>query len=885
VEHAAGPDGLTVAPPGRPGEVASSTTKHCAVLFADLVGYSTLMSRDELGTLEFMVACSDLVEELGARHGGRLVQTTGDGYLVLFDRCLGAVEFGVELHRLISKRQAGAPVQARFRIGIHVGDVHNVNGSIYGHAVNVAARIQAEALPGTCVLSEPAYHDVAKACDHPFESIGRPALKNISEQIPLYMIPDPGNGARAPQTEIALVTMVGKLTLRTAQGELIFPAIRKFSGLFAYLALSEGRRQRHEKMSSLLWPEKPKGDSRAFGACRRKLMRVLADDLKDLVVSGDGYLGLNELHFDIDLGVAEREIRRGRVPSLLLRTPDWPNQILEGFESLSPVFAGWLTVIRASWRERILTGLSDLLDNTAAADDLCRDAALAITAIDPGNEAAATGLIRYYGLRQNRAAALGEYARLDSYLRTRHGLTPGARVNEALRVAREGAAPEPAPPHPAPPHPAPPHPAPPHPAPPDPAPPDPAPPRPAPQSAAVSARPHQVARLLRIEVGTFKGQISGDSYVIAGFRNELLANLARFREWSVGDAEDLGIDRGTDRAPGQYAVSGTYLATPAGPHLRVKLSDNSNRVVWSDEFTISLQDWSALQCTIVGRIASHLETYISADRLHRVVGGSGRDVMSHDDWLRAEQIFSRWTPEAADEAETMLLRIIDRDDGFAPAYSSLASFRNVQHVVRPGLPRDAAGARRAHAYAGRAVEIDPLDARNHLAVAWTAALTDGFDRAAIHFDLAAGLNPNSATTLVSCAMGYAFVGQPDRAQTLVAHVQRISPLLSDYQWCYVASVHFLSGRFDEALRAARLSGDRIVDNPGWTAATLVRLGRTEEARRDFERLIDAVRPVWAGDGSPTAEAVLDWFTGAYPLRRPEDRTALNDALITAMRGQ
>ncbi len=191
----------------------------------------------------------------------------------------------------------------------------------------------------------------------------------------------------------------------------------------------------------------------------------------------------------------------------------------------------------------------------------------------------------------------------------------------------------------------------------------------------------------------------------------------------------------------------------------------------------------------------------------------------------------------------------------------------------------------ALAFAERAVELDPLDARNQLAVAWTAALTGAFDRSAIHFDLAAMLNPNCAATLVSCAMGYAFIGQPDRAQTLVAHVLHISPVLSDYQWCYIASVHFLSGRFDEALRAARLSGDRIVDNPGWTAAALVRLGQGDVARREFERLIDAVRPVWAGADPPTAEAVFDWFVGAYPIRNQADRETLRQALETAMRGQ
>ncbi|AZL58471.1 hypothetical protein EI545_06280 [Tabrizicola piscis] len=834
----------------RHGQPSTAVTRHHAVLFADIVGYSALMSRDELGTLDFMIACSDLVEELGARFGGRLVQTTGDGYLVLFERVMDAVEFGMELHRLVSKRQEGQATRTRFRVGIHAGDVHDVNGAIYGHAVNVAARIQAEALPGSCVLSELAYNEVRQESGYRFESFGSPPLKNIAEQIPLYLIPEEGAVSQTPDVEIPLVTLVGKLALRFPGAEVNFPASRKSSALFGFLVLSEGLRQRHEKMASLLWPGEQKAAARAFAECRRKLMQSLSGDLARLVVSADGCIGLNELHFDTDLVVAEREIRRGRVPDLLLKTTDWPDLILDGFDGLSPVFTGWLQVMRASWRSRMLAALSGLLGRSTLGDDISRDAAQAIIGIDPGNEAASAALIWYHALNRNRAAALGEYARLESYLRSRFDLAPGADVTEALRSAREGSVAEPRPSKPD-------------------------------TVASQSAR----TRLLRIDVLSFGGSGLVEDHVMAGFRSELLANLARFREWSVTDTDEPGIATQTDPAPGQYAISGTYLATASGPQLRVRLRDTANRVVWSDEYTVSLQDWANLQRTIIGRIAAHLETYISADRLYRVTRSGGNDALSHDEWLRAEQIFARWEPAAADEAEAILLRVIERDEGFAPAYSSLASFRNVQHVVRPGLSRSVASARQAHAYAERAVEIDPLDARNHLAVAWTAAMTNAFDRAAIHFDLAARLNPNSAATLVSCAMGYAFVGHPDRAQALVAHVQRISPLLSDYQWCYIASVHFLSARHEEAVAAARLSGDRIVDNPGWTAASLVRLGQIDAARQEFGRLIDAVRPVWAGTTPPTAEAVLNWFTDAYPIRNAADRESLRAALETAMRGQ
>jgi TolB-like protein len=469
-------------------------------------------------------------------------------------------------------------------------------------------------------------------------------------------------------------------------------------------------------------------------------------------------------------------------------------------------------------------------------------------------------LIRYHNAHGNRAAALEEYERLESYLGTHHGIAPADRVREAVEAVRRddidemsaplserrGAG------------------------------------KPAPQPA--KAR----ARLLRIAVAPFSSENETDGHLVDGFRSELLANLARFREWTVVEVDEDVHDAETTREDPvrshcHYLVNGEYVTVEGQQVLRMTLSDlRSTRVVWRDDIVVDLYAWSSRQREVIGRIAAHLETYISADRLANTIGDSGYDSTSYDDWLRSERIFARWDPEAAVEAEHILERVIERDAEFAPAYSSLASFHNVQHVIRPGMPRDAEDGHKASRLAERSVELDPLDARNHLAVAWTASLNGAFDRAAIHLDLASTLNQNCPTTLVSCAMGYAFIGQIERAEALVGHVLRISPLLSDYQWCYIASVHFLAGRYEDALKAEEQSGDRIVDNPGWTAATLVQLGRQDDARQAFQSLVEAVRPIWAGETEPTAETVLDWFIGAYPLRNDADRQLLSESLKAAI---
>jgi len=826
-----------------------------AILFADLVGYSAMMGRDELGTLEFIVGCSHLIDETSKRYGGDLVQTTGDGYLVLFDDAKGAVDFGVELHRLVAKRQSGKDNPAQFRVGIHLGQVHRVDGAIHGHAVNVAARLESEAQPGTCVVSQAVRDAIGVRASHQFEAAGSPPLKNIAERIMLYRIPSPSVGGTMMLGAPISIPVIGTLAVRSIEAAISFRPDRKTSALLGYLALTPGMRERNAKVASLLWPNlSAVAARRAFSNCRRRLAQILSDRFDDLLFSEDGHIGLNELHFDTDLDVIMKDLRRGRVPALLIDEPDWPERILDGLDTVSPVFTAWRRVTCMTWRNRILNALAEILRRDAPGSDGYRDAALALLAVEAGNEEASAALIRDHAGRGNRAAAVEEFSRLAGYLDVAHGLEPSAKVCAALAEAKQGTVG-------------------------------------LAQEAPGQARPKPItSRLLRIVVNRFEDPDEGDSHLASGFRGELVASLARFREWSVIEGD--GLLDAAGREPGDpgrpvchYAIGGTCRRAGM-PLVRLQLRDlGPGRVVWSEEVALDPAIWPEIQRDVVGRIAAHLETYISADRLAHAIGNTDHEANCYDAWLQAEKLLDRWSPEAADEAEAILERIIKRDAAFARAYSSLASFRNVRHVIRPGLPRDVESEHSADALAQRAAELDPLDARNQLAVAWTAALTGAFERAAIHLDLAASLNPNCPATLISCAMGHAFVGQADRGETLVAHALRISPMLSEYQWCYIASVHFLAGRYEEALKATQRSGDRIVDNQGWTAASLVRLGRIDEARAALDRLIDMVRPVWAGTDKPTAEAVFDWFVGAYPLRNASDRDLLAASLEAALRGQ
>jgi class 3 adenylate cyclase/TolB-like protein/Tfp pilus assembly protein PilF len=175
--------------------------KLAAILAADVVGYSRLMSADETDTL---AALKDhragLIDPKIAEFGGRIVKLMGDGMLVEFSSVVDAVECAVALQRGMDGRTRNVSDDRRitFRMGINLGDVIIDGDDIYGDGVNVAARLEEIAEPGGICISHAAYEQIRDKLDHSFVDQGAQALKNISRPVQVYRYAE--NGADAPSS-------------------------------------------------------------------------------------------------------------------------------------------------------------------------------------------------------------------------------------------------------------------------------------------------------------------------------------------------------------------------------------------------------------------------------------------------------------------------------------------------------------------------------------------------------------------------------------------------------------------------------------------------------------------------------------------------------------
>lgn len=171
----------------------SSELRHrlLAILAADGVGFSRLMSADERTTVAALDAARAVFREQIAAYGGRLVDTAGDSVLAVFDTAAGAVVAALAVQARLSEGRGETPPEQclRFRIGVHLGDVYEkADGTVYGDGVNIAARLQALADPDGLTVSQSVQVAVQGRVAVHFEDMGAQSVKNIARPVQAFHV-------------------------------------------------------------------------------------------------------------------------------------------------------------------------------------------------------------------------------------------------------------------------------------------------------------------------------------------------------------------------------------------------------------------------------------------------------------------------------------------------------------------------------------------------------------------------------------------------------------------------------------------------------------------------------------------------------------------------
>ncbi len=209
---------------GKPARDASPR-RLAAIVAGDIAGYSRLMEIDEEGTHGRVKRIErGLIEPSITGHHGRLVKTTGDGFIAIFDSPVEAVRCSIVIQQDMVGRNASLPRHhwIEYRIGINLGDVIVEADDVYGDGVNIASRLEGIADPGQVYISGGIYEQVKYKLVCGYESLGDRKVKNIADPVKVYrVVPDPAAFNRTrKRREHILIFLLSLILLVITSGAL-----------------------------------------------------------------------------------------------------------------------------------------------------------------------------------------------------------------------------------------------------------------------------------------------------------------------------------------------------------------------------------------------------------------------------------------------------------------------------------------------------------------------------------------------------------------------------------------------------------------------------------------------------------------------------------------
>lgn len=169
----------------------SETSRKLTTIFcADVQDYTRLMGKDEEGTLATLRRYRDAMTRLIEAHGGRVINTWGDGVFAEFPSVVEAVRAAIDVQNELAGYNAAMDTERQmlFRIGLNLGDVIADGNDLYGDGVNIAARLQSRAAAGGIVISNTVHDQVRNKVAVGFDFLGQLEVKNIEGGVPSYAV-------------------------------------------------------------------------------------------------------------------------------------------------------------------------------------------------------------------------------------------------------------------------------------------------------------------------------------------------------------------------------------------------------------------------------------------------------------------------------------------------------------------------------------------------------------------------------------------------------------------------------------------------------------------------------------------------------------------------
>lgn len=596
---------------------------------------------------------------------------------------------------------------------------------------------------------------------------------------------------------------------------------KKARAILAYLYLGPSQFVTREKLCGLLWGEKSENTARA---ALRQCLKRLQEDLSKISVSivrieRDRVATHTKPSIDID-----ELINRISNSDPVSKIPA-PETLFYGFDDIDDQFTAWIRIQREKWTTRLGHAVNTVLNDEESSNSHKLQLATAQFELENTHENAARQLIRDALDKGDPAGAMKFYKTLWNALDEEWGEEPSQDIQGLIIAAKQGET----------------------------------------ETRNISNTLSLQPPMILVQPFERAGPWNQPDYFVEGFRRELIATMVRFREWNI-------LDGALPTAqPADFVLTGGYQENGRKVELTITMLDlKSNSYIISDNLNINLDNWATSLRRVIRKAALSLNVHLARSKVGNWIAASVPNASAYNMWLRAEDVLSEWSCATFDEAEGLLIQVIEQIPDYSPALSTLAGLHSTRHLTEPGIYRSETRAEEARKLAARSVALDPLDTRNQHALAWAYAMKGVYSQAEFHFELSLDLNDISPYTLLPSAHGFSFLGDHQRAVELTQSALSIYPSMSQPHWGYIMCINFLAGNYEASAEAGELAGDSILDLIAWHAAALAMAGKIEDAKPKMETFLKRSMERWHGQKDPTPADIGRWLVHAFPIRKKED---------------
>lgn len=163
----------------------SESRRLAAIMFTDIVGYTSMMQRNEQEGLAKVRLYKEKLELFVKKHHGEILQHYGDGSLTIFSSAVEAVRCA----KILQEELMG---KVPLKVGMHIGDIVMEDDNIYGDGINLASRIESLGQEGTVFFSKNIYDKIRNLPEFQMSSLGIFTFKNVKEPLEVYALSNEG---------------------------------------------------------------------------------------------------------------------------------------------------------------------------------------------------------------------------------------------------------------------------------------------------------------------------------------------------------------------------------------------------------------------------------------------------------------------------------------------------------------------------------------------------------------------------------------------------------------------------------------------------------------------------------------------------------------------